>query len=195
MEKKQENLKVNKPNKNMKATVLHKTEKVEEKKSEIKTVPNAQPLETLPTETKAIDKDTNKFSQKIAKKEEAVALGISLPISKKHGMYLGTFIKNKTIDAALADLEQVLKFKRAVPFKGEIPHRKGNMMSGRYPINATKAFITILKGLRGNVIVNGLELEKTRIYHASTSWASRPQKKGGARFKRANVFLKAKEIK
>ncbi len=129
----------------------------------------------------------------VKKKEEAVARGISLPISKKHSMYICSFIKNKHVESAIEDLEQVLKFKKAVPYKGEIPHRHG-MMSGRYPINASKAFISVLKGLRGNIAVNGLDVSKTRIHLASASWASRSQKKGGARFKRTHIVIKAREV-
>lgn len=163
---------------------------------EVKTTeqPTVNTTDNAKQESQPEQKQEEKKSVKPVKKEFAVVRGLDLPISKKHGMYLCSFIKNKTMDAALAELDQVLKFKRAVPFKGEIPHRKGNIMSGRYPINATKEFITLLKGLKGNSVVNGLDLGKTRIYEASTSWASRPGKKGGARFKRAHVVIKAKEI-
>lgn len=131
----------------------------------------------------------------ITKKEEAVALGSGIAASKKHSMYICDFIKGKPIDQAISELQEVLKFKRAIPMKGEIPHRKGKgMMSGRYPINTSKIFINILKALRGNVIVNGLALERTKIYYGSASWASRPQRSGGVSAKRTNVVLKAKEF-
>ncbi len=130
---------------------------------------------------------------KPSKKEEAVARGLNLSISKKHSMYICSFIKNKSVESAIADLEQVLKFKKAVPYKGEIPHRHG-MMSGRYPINASKAFISVLKGLKGNIAVSDLAPDKARITFASASWASRPQKKGGARFKRTHIVIKAREV-
>lgn len=130
---------------------------------------------------------------KVSKKDEAVARGISLPISKKHSMYICTFIKNKTVDKAIAELELVIKLKRAVPFKGEIPHRKGNIMSGRYPVNASKAFISVLKGLKGNIAVNGLSPDKAKIVQASASWASRPHQRGGARFKRTHIVITARE--
>ena len=39
-----------------------------------------------------------------------------------------------------------------------------------------------------------MDLEKTKIYFGMTNWASRPQMKGGARFKRAHVLIKAKEF-
>lgn len=131
---------------------------------------------------------------KIAKKDEAIAHGSSIRASKKASMYICDFIKNKPIDLAVSQLQEVIKMKRAIPFKGEIPHRHGKgMMSGRYPINVSKIFINILKGLKGNVIVNGMDLDKTRIAFASASWASRPQRAGGVRAKRTNVILKARE--
>ncbi len=133
-----------------------------------------------------------KEENKKPKKEEAIARGVSLRISKKHGMYLCSFIKGKNIDLALKQLEEVLKFKRSIPFKGEVPHRKGKMMSGRYPINATGVFIKMLKALKGNVITNGLDLNKTVISYGMSNWASRPSRRRGSA-KRTNVLLKAVE--
>lgn len=146
-------------------------------------------------ENKSESKEEKKAPAKIAKKEEAVAKGTNFHASKKHCMYISSFIKNKSIDQAIKELEEVIKFKRVIPFKGEIPHRsQPNIMSGRYPISASKEFINLLKALKGNVIVNGLDLDKTRIYFASATWASRPAKRGGMRFKRSYVVLKAKEF-
>lgn len=144
-------------------------------------------------EEKAENKE-KKVEHKIVKKDEAVAKGVGLPISKKHCMYICNFIKNKNCDLAIKQLEEVLKFKRAIPYAGEIPHRHGDMMSGRYPINASKIMITVLKGLRGNIISNGMDVEKSVIYFASPTWGSRPAKKGGMRFKRVHLILKAKEL-
>jgi ribosomal protein L22 len=147
------------------------------------------------TEAKKEEKvEEKKTEKKILKKEEAIARGIGLPISKKHCMYICNFIKGKNVDTAIKQLEEVLKFKRAIPYAGEIPHRHGDMMSGRYPINASKVMITVLKGLRGNIITNGLDVEKARIYFGSATWGSRPAKKGGMRFKRVHLILKAKEM-
>ena len=132
---------------------------------------------------------------KIVKKEDAIARGLSLHTSKKHCMYICSFIKNKTVDQAILDLEDVIMFKKVVPFKGEIPHRSAlGVMSGRYPVKASGQIITILKGLRGNILANGMDVEKTKIYWASASWASRPAKRGGMRFKRTHVIFKAKEF-
>ena len=142
---------------------------------------------------KISDKPIEKSSEKKIRKEEAVAYGLGMRASKKHCAYICKFIKNKNVDKAIYDLGLVAKLKKAVPFKGEIPHRKG-MMSGRYPVNAANLFVKLLKGLRGNILNNSLDLDKTRIYFASANWASRPRKSQGRKAKRANVILKAKEM-
>ena len=130
------------------------------------------------------------------KKEKAVAYGKNLHMSKKQGVYICSFIKNRKIDEAISDLEQVIVFKKAVPFKGEIPHRKGKgMMSGRYPVKGAGFFINILKSLKGNVIVNGLDLDKTKIVVASANWGSRPMRSNRRQGKRTNVIIEAREVK
>lgn len=161
------------------------------------TTQKGTPKEQSPEKTEEPKKekqDKKKEEPKITKKEEAVAHGQNLPISKKHSMYLCSFIKNKKIDDAIEDLQKVTKMKKAIPFKGEIPHRKGDMERGRYPVKAAKHFINLLKGLKGNVITNQMELEETKIYIASASWANRPMRRGGRLAKRTNVTLKAKEF-
>lgn len=175
------------------------TEKEAHKKIEAKPLPvDKEKTKEIEEKMKAEKTDEKKKEKpevkKIVKKEEAIARGISLPISKKHSMYLCAFIKGKSIDQALADLEKVGKLKLAVPYKGEIPHRKGNMERGRYPVNASKFFINLLKSLKGNAITNGLELDETRIYFGSATWAARPMRRAGRLAKRTNVTTKAKEF-
>jgi len=160
-----------------------KEEKIEEKKME------------KAEENKEQKHEEKKVEQKITKKDEAIAKGLDLHASKKHCMYICSFIKGKKIDDAIKDLEDVIKLKKAVPYKGEIPHRRGRMMSGRYPVKTAKQMIHVLKALKGNVLVNGMDLDKTRIAIASANWASLPAKKGGARFKRSHVLLIAREAK
>ena len=139
-------------------------------------------------------KDTKSKKPVVVKKEEAIAKGSNLPTSKKHCMYICAFIKNKSVDQSIKELTEVINMKRVIPFKGEIPHRSApGIMSGRYPVNASKQFIYLLKALKGNVIANGMELNKTRIHFASATWDSRPARRGGTRFKRTFVLLKAKE--
>jgi len=185
---------------------LVKDEKVEAKDEKVSgKIEKKDSKDKVEADDKAAAKDNKKETKdkkkevkkvEIPKKDEAVANGSSLHISKKHAMYICSYIKGKRVDTAIADLNEVIKMKRVIPFKGEIPHRKGKgMMSGRYPIKASGIFISLLKGLKGNIIVNGMEPDKAVIYHASASWAARPMKSGGRLMKRTNVILKAKELK
>lgn len=127
------------------------------------------------------------------KKELALARAPSVHMSKRHGMYICSFIKGKKIDKAISELEEVIILKRAVPFKGEIPHRKGNMMSGRYPVAAAKIFIPMLKNLKGAVLFNNMDITKTRISSAYANFAPRPQRRGGMKGKRAYITIEARE--
>jgi large subunit ribosomal protein L22 len=147
-----------------------KQEKKEEKKTEIK---------------KQVERPKREM-------HEAVVYGRELPISTRHAISICRFIKKNSIEQATAKLEQVVSKKQAVPFRGEIPHRKG-MASGRYPVNAAKQFIKLLKNLAANASVNGLDLSRIAI-HAKADVASRTRySKKYRRFKRTNVTLIAKE--
>jgi len=67
------------------------------------------------------------------------------------------FIVGKPIEKAIKDLEKVSHLKKAVPMKGEIAHRKGQIMSGRFPVRASKEFIILLKSLAGNANQNNID--------------------------------------
>ena len=177
-----------------------KIKKSEEKKHEEATEKLISRDEKIkePAEKKVEEKkDKEKIHEQKPKeqKTEAIARGTSYPISKKHSMYICNMIKNKKIDTAILALKEVINFKRSVRFKGEIPHRKNASGPGRYPINAAGHIINLLKALKGNSIANNLDIDKTIIYYASASWASRPARSGGRAAKRTNIILKAKESK
>ena len=147
-------------------------------------------------ETQVEEKKTEKktiVKKQIVKKDEAIVNGTSVPISTKYAVAICRFIKRKSIDKAIADLEDVTKFKRAVPMTGEIPHRKGKgMMSGRYPIRAIGYFITLLKTLKANANVNGVE--EPIIVEAVPNKASQPFGRFGAvRRKRTHVKIRVVE--
>lgn len=156
-------------------------------KTEMNTAEKKQPAEKEKQKPK---KETPKV-----KKYEATAFGRGLPVSMKESMYICEFIKGKKIDEAIQLLQEVQLLKRAVPYRGEVPHRKGKgIMSGRYPVKTAGYFINLLKGLKGNAVVNGLDLETTRIYFGSPHFAHRPPRSGGRKGKRAHIILKAKEV-
>jgi large subunit ribosomal protein L22 len=160
---------------------------------EVKATEDIKEMEDKNMKDKKKEEKKDKKKVKILtgpKKTEAVINGRDLRISTKHSVAVCNFIKNKNIDDALAHLEEVSKMKRAIPMRGEIPHRKGKMMSGRYPLNAVKAFIILLKSLKANAINHELELEKVKLA-CMANVAPRPMKRfGQGKHKRSHVQIK-----
>ena len=159
-------------------------EKVEESKEKI--IENKIVKETKDK----IKEPKEKQSPKI-KRIDAFVQGKNLPISMKYSISICKFIKNKKILEAIKDLEQVLNEKKAVPMKGEIPHRKGKkMMSGRFPKKATEHFIQLLKSL----LANARELNEPIIIEAIANIGERPFGRfGRIRRKRTHIKIKAIE--
>ncbi|MDE1848613.1 MAG: hypothetical protein KGH55_01115 [Nanoarchaeota archaeon] len=125
-------------------------------------------------------------------KTEAVVNSLNAHLSAKTSAAVCKFIVGKTINRAMDDLKDVLSMKRAIPMKGEIPHRKGKgMMAGRFPKNASKHFIKMLKTLEGNANVNGIE--SPVIVEAIANIGERPYGQfGRIRRKRAHIKIIAK---
>jgi ribosomal protein L22 len=163
-----------------------KSEKIENKSKEMKEIKKNEKNED---KKENIKKEFNKQENKI-KKTEAVVNGKDIGISRKHAVALCNFIRNMNIEEAMIKLENVLKMKIPVPMKGEIPHRKGRIMSGRYPLNAVREFLILLKSLKSNAINHELELEKMKLF-CMANRASRPMKRfGKGRHKRVHVQIK-----
>ena len=83
-------------------------------------------------------------------------------------------------------IEVIIK-RKAVPMKGEIPHRKGKIMSGRFPGRAAEHFIKALKGLSGNANQN--DIEEPIITKAVANIGARPFGKSGMRKKRSHIKI------
>ncbi len=164
-------------------------------------------IETTPEKTESVEKKTDalkggaseapkkeekKVTKPKVKRTEAVVNSYSVPISTKHSVAVSKFIKYKKIETAMEDLQQVVIKKKAVPMKGEIPHRKGKIMSGRFPKKAAEHFIKILKTLKANATVN--ELENPVISEVIANMAQRPRGSGGrVKHKRTHVKIVARE--
>jgi len=139
-------------------------------------------------EEKKKNPETLKAKEKTAK-DKAIARGASVRISSKHSFAICRMIKKKTPERAIEMLEEVILKKRAVPMKDmEVPHRKG-MAGGRYPQTAAGEFIGILKQLKANANVNGID--NPIIIIAKADKASRPLRREGRKSKRTNVYLEA----
>jgi len=184
------------------------TTKAEQKKQgRVSTPKKNVELAKTPIQPKTEEKQINQKDEQLTeekkpvqkkpkvKRTEAVVNARGLHISTKYSVAICKFIKNKRIENAITDLEQVLVFKKAVPMKGEIAHRKGKgMMSGKFPKKATENFIKLLKNLSSNANVN--ELDNPVIVEAVANLASRPYGRfGRIRKKRSHVKIIAREKK
>jgi len=132
------------------------------------------------------------------KKNYAVVDSKNVHVSTKYSISICKFIKNKKIEKAIADLEDVLAMKKAVPMKGEYAHRKnvGKTASGRgkYPQQATKHFLILLKSLQGNANYN--EINEPVITEAVANIGERPYGRfGSVKRKRTHIRIVAKEKK
>lgn len=178
-----------------KAEDVEKKEIAEKPKEESKKVetPNEKPVAgEEKKENIEKQKEEKKVEKPKVKRTEAIVNSYSLPISMKHSVAVCKFIKNKKIESATADLQQVVVKKKAVPMKGEIPHRKGKIMSGRFPKKAAEHFIKLLKTLTANANVN--ELNNPIISEAIANLAQRPRGKAGrVKRKRTHVKIVARE--
>ena len=168
-----------------------KTKPVKQEKKEVKT----DKIEEQKTTTEAPKKDAKK--EKVVK-DVAVVNGYSLRISTKHSMWIGKMIMRKPIDRAIEMLELVLKKKMAVPMTSlEVPHRKRSLMPGRvggggkFPTNASKEIIHLLKQLKANCEVNGVENPVITLFVANI--ASLPYRRDRTRGKRTHIHIEARD--
>jgi large subunit ribosomal protein L22 len=102
----------------------------------------------------------------------AKASGRELRISPKHAREVCAAIKGMKLDQAREFLEQVIKKKKAVPFKRfkkKLPHRRGlqKAAAGRYPVKAAEKILEVLESAEANATFKGLDTENLRVIHAA----------------------------
>lgn len=154
--------------------------------------------ETKKEENKVEEKENKKKVVKKIKKEIAVVNARSVPVSTKYAVAICKFVKNKRIGDAIKDLEEVIVKKKSVPMKGEYAHKpgKGKVASGagKYPVDASKKFIVLLKSLAGNANAN--DMDEPYVAEAMANKAQRPMGRFGRwERKRTHIKLVAKEMK
>ncbi|MFH1451601.1 MAG: hypothetical protein ABIF88_00300 [archaeon] len=142
-------------------------------------------------EKKKFDRKGTK--KKIIVKDVAVANGFSLRISPKFSINVCRTIVGKSPDAAIARLEDVIKEKRVIPMAGlEVGHKHGKgLAGGRYPKNVCKAIIGVIKQVKANAVVNGIE--NPIIIIAKPNKASAPLRRGRTQAKRTHIYLEVKD--
>jgi ribosomal protein L22 len=161
-----------------KTTMDEKTEENGEKKME-------------KTKEKVEDKKIEK--KDAPKKDIAIANGYSLKISPKQSVYICRIIRGKSPEAAIGRLQAVIDEKRPVPMAGlEVGHKKGKgLAGGKFPKNACRVIIDVVKQVGANAAVNGIETPIITI--ARSDRASAPYRKAGRRAKRTHLHIEVKD--
>ena len=110
-------------------------------------------------EVKADVKEDRKVVKKdVGKKESAVARGVGLRVSPKYCKFICRIIKSKSPDVAVVRLQDVIDERRAVPMAGlEVGHKKG-MAGGKFPKNACRAVMNVVKQAAANSVVAGINV-------------------------------------
>lgn len=92
-------------------------------------------------------------------------------ISHKHAREIAVKIKGMSIDSARNYLQDVIRLKRAVPFRryhNEVGHKSDTgVMAGRYPQKAANEFVKLLDNLESNAEYRGMDLDRLKIINAT----------------------------
>lgn len=153
-----------------------KNPKIEEsKKMTVQQKEKIEKIEKKPEEKEIRKEEKKKSLVKKVKKEEVSVNIKNAHISAKKSFAICHFIKGKTIEKALNDLQKVLDKKIAIPMKGEIPHKKSvkgvASGGGRYPQKTTEEFIRMIKSLQANA--NNHDVEEPIIVEAIANFGSK----------------------
>jgi ribosomal protein L22 len=132
------------------------------------------------------------------KKDIAVVNAKSVPVSTKYSIAIGKFIKGKRIGDAIGDLEEVIVQKKHIPMIGEYGHKHGvgkiASGAGKYPVDASKHFIVLLKSLLGNA--NAGDMVEPIVAECIANKAASPMGRFGRwQRKRTHIRLVAREMK
>ena len=170
---------------------IKKTETKVEEKKDIKETSVEKKMEEK-TEAKT-EKKVERKTKEISKKEFAVANGYSLKISPKQSVYVCKIIRGKSPEAAIERLQAVIEEKRPVPMASlEVGHKKGKgLAGGKFPKNACKAIMEIVKQAGANSVVAGIENPIITI--AKSDRASAPYRRAGRKAKRAHIHIEVRD--
>ncbi len=133
------------------------------------------------------------------KENFAIVNGKDLSISTKHAIEICNFIRGKNLLKSKEYMEKVLTKKKAIPFRRfnwDMGHRSGSMGSGRYPVKACKAILSLLESLEVNAQNKGLDTAALYIKEiipnkASNVWHYGRQRR--RKMKLTHIFMKTEE--
>ncbi|MBI2110327.1 50S ribosomal protein L22 [Candidatus Woesearchaeota archaeon] len=97
---------------------------------------------------------------------EAKIISRNISISWKQAVEISNLIRYKPLEKAQVILQRIIKKEIPVPYKRyrkSIPHRKGNIATGRYPVKAASHFLQLLNNLEANAEFKGLDTKNLVI--------------------------------
>lgn len=116
-------------------------------------------------------------------KNEAKAVGLALPISYKHTVEVCNFVRGKPIEQAKRLLDEVIKMKRAIPYRVfnlEMAHNRA-VGSGRFPIKTCKHVRAVIESAEANAQHKGLSVANLVVTHLAPQKAGRTLRFGRQR--------------
>jgi len=126
--------------------------------------------------------------------------GRSLSVSFKQSVELARALRGKQLLEAYAFLDAVAAMKKAVPYRrynSNIPHRKGRVGPGRFPVKTALAFKKVLRNAEVNALSKGLDNTSLVIQHiAADKGASnfKPGRHRGRRGKSTHLEIVLAEV-
>lgn len=140
------------------------------------------------------------YSFKNTNDNMAKAYGRDLSISTKHSVEICNRLRGKQLDKAKSMLEKVIAMEQPIKMTrhvGDLGHKRG-IGPGRYPVNAAKGILAILKSAESNALNKGLSTADLQIIHVAAHRAARPWHYGRQRrrkMKRTHIEIVLSEIK
>lgn len=129
----------------------------------------------------------------------AKAVGLSLPISRKHSIMVCQAIRGMNVPDAKIYLENVTELKQHVPFtrfKRHLAHRKEDG-PGRFPRKTCEHILAILKNAEANAQFKGLSTGNLIVKHVNAQKGPTVSHNGrhGRQAKRTHIEIIVEEIK
>ena len=122
----------------------------------------------------------------------ALALGLSVDASSRHGKEVSNLIRGRKVDDAVKILQGVISLKIAVPYrnyKTDLSHKTG-VGPARFPIKTSQAILDVIKNAIANAQQKGLNSADLVLKHLSVQKASCPWRagrKGRRKAKRVHI--------
>jgi len=139
-------------------------------------------------------------STKQLKENMAKASGRDLPISFKQSIEVCNYLRKDPVAKAKQKMEDAISLKKPVPFKkytDGVGHKKGNILAGRYPVNACKMILKLIKSAESNALFKGLNSKGLIIENITTNQAAdawRYGRQSRRKMKRCHIDVIVKEV-